>query len=166
MYWVKIYEFFGTQDRRYLNSFWKNPIFNFFFSIVNLSLVGFPFFSGFFSKDIRLEISIMSSSSNIFINFLRLGLTIGYRLKFMLVRSRNFNYSYKVNIKDYISKKNFFITCILVLFSIIIGFFYNKIILNYFSIINIYLYEKIFIFFFFFFFFFLFIFLIKKDYFY
>jgi len=150
----KIYEFFGTQDRRYLNSFWKNPIFNFFFSIVNLSLVGFPFFSGFFSKDIRLEISIMSSSSNIFINFfifLRLGLTIGYRLKFMLVRSRNFNYSYKVNIKDYISKKNFFITCILVLFSIIIGFFYNKIILNYFSIINIYLYEKIFIFFFFFF---------------
>merc|ERR1711887_174019 len=91
----------------------------------------------------------MSSSSNIFINFfifLRLGLTIGYRLKFMLVRSRNFNYSYKVNIKDYISKKNFFITCILVLFSIIIGFFYNKIILNYFSIINIYLYEKIFIF--------------------
>merc|ERR1711970_31630 len=128
-----------------------------FFSIVNLSLVGFPFFSGFFSKDIRLEISIMNSSSNIFINFfifLRLGLTIGYRLKFMLVRSRNFNYSYKVNIKDYISKKNFFITCILVLFSIIIGFFYNKIILNYFSIINIYLYEKIFIFFFIFIYFF------------
>lgn len=114
--------------------------------MANISLVGFPFFSGFFSKDLRLELAITGVNSRAFIRFLiflSLGLTVGYRIKIMLLSRINFRYSLKVSIIDKIKLDNCLMVFMLIVFRVIAGFFYSKVVLDYCAIISIYAYEKV-----------------------
>nr|YP_009431953.1 NADH dehydrogenase subunit 5 [Donax trunculus]ATA66402.1 NADH dehydrogenase subunit 5 [Donax trunculus] len=60
-----IIHYSGLQDLRYLGGFiYKNPIICAWLLVACLSLMGFPFLSGFYSKDLVLE-AFLSSGSNI-----------------------------------------------------------------------------------------------------
>jgi len=79
-----IHNFKGNQDSRYVRDlFYFSPLLCVVFGVVNLSLCGFPFLAGFYSKDSLLEDSFFFSR-NIFILFyiiLGTGLTISYRVR-------------------------------------------------------------------------------------
>ena len=79
------------QDRRFTGSLvFSSPVLGAVFGLTNLSLCGFPFLTGFFSKDLILE-----NSFNNFINIftfslivLATGLTLSYRLRVVYITSR------------------------------------------------------------------------------
>nr|YP_010463195.1 NADH dehydrogenase subunit 5 [Bochrus foveatus]UUJ37719.1 NADH dehydrogenase subunit 5 [Bochrus foveatus] len=73
-----------TQDIRYMGGFINNfPFTSACFSISNLSLCGLPFLSGFYSKDMSLE--LMSLNWNnffiIMIFYISIGLTVSYSIR-------------------------------------------------------------------------------------
>jgi NADH-ubiquinone oxidoreductase chain 5 len=76
------------QDSRvFSNRFFLYPVFSFFFSVASLSLCGFPFLSGFYSKDLILELFFYGF--NYFFIFLILSLatllTLLYRLRLIYI---------------------------------------------------------------------------------
>lgn len=74
---------FNNQDIRKIGGlFYSNPILSFVFLTCLLRLMGFPFFSGFYTKDLIIEwIFIISSDYVDFILFICSVLTIIYRLR-------------------------------------------------------------------------------------
>jgi len=126
--------FFHRQDVRFLGDvFFRLPSISSRFIIANMSLCGFPFLSGFYSKDLILE-SIFFFNNSFYINFLYLlgvFLTISYTIRLFL-RCINCKY-FSVNF-SYISSKLifFYIPIILLrLISIIVGIFlYYEIIIS------------------------------------
>nr|AML26671.1 NADH dehydrogenase subunit 5 [Ptiliidae sp. BMNH 1274726] len=94
-----IHSFYDMQDIRYMGNIYKYmPFTSSMFMIANFSLCGFPFLSGFYSKDLILE---MSSLSNInfflyLLFFISTGLTVSYsvRLSYYLFFSNMNFYSY------------------------------------------------------------------------
>nr|AWN56319.1 NADH dehydrogenase subunit 5 [Nephaspis sp. DPP-2018] len=91
-----IHSFMNFQDIRYMGSVFKSlPLICLIFNLSNLSLCGFPFFSGFYSKDMILEF-YFSNSFNFFMFFVyyfSIGLTVSYsfRLSFFLMKNMNFS---------------------------------------------------------------------------
>nr|AML26064.1 NADH dehydrogenase subunit 5 [Staphylinidae sp. BMNH 1274252] len=79
-----IHNLMNCQDIRFMGSFVKQmPLTCCFFNISNLSLCGVPFFSGFYSKDLMLEILSMNYL-NIYIYlifFISTGLTVSYSFR-------------------------------------------------------------------------------------
>merc|ERR1712002_932436 len=142
---VKIHEFRGFQDRRRLGLNWKNPLIDFLFGVTNLALVGFPFLSGFFSKDIRLEF-IISYNSNFFIKILfilRVILTIGYRIKFIILRSLKFNnFNYLITHNNFTDKNVFFSLIILLVSRVCFGYIYCFLFFDYYIVIDLEVFIK------------------------
>nr|QEH58948.1 NADH dehydrogenase subunit 5 [Metrocoris sp. XD-2019] len=74
----------NTQDIRFMGGVYNQlPFTMTCFFISNLSLCGFPYLSGFYSKDLILELSSFSGSNFYvsFIMFISVGLTVSYSLR-------------------------------------------------------------------------------------
>nr|YP_007026889.1 NADH dehydrogenase subunit 5 [Metacrangonyx panousei]CCI69466.1 NADH dehydrogenase subunit 5 [Metacrangonyx panousei] len=87
---IMIHNMSGSQDLRLTSNFFVGgPFLGLFFSISNMSLCGFPFLAGFFSKDLLLE-NILSYNMNLFFHLISMigtGLTITYSLRTMYYMS-------------------------------------------------------------------------------
>nr|YP_007026863.1 NADH dehydrogenase subunit 5 [Metacrangonyx spinicaudatus]CCI69427.1 NADH dehydrogenase subunit 5 [Metacrangonyx spinicaudatus] len=87
---VMIHNMAGSQDLRLTNNFFiSGPFLGLFFAVSNMSLCGFPFLAGYFSKDLLLE-NILSFNMNFFFHFMSMigtGLTVSYSLRAMYYMS-------------------------------------------------------------------------------
>lgn len=122
---IFIHYFFDNQDIRYFGLINKNFSFSFsIFTVANFSLCGFPFLSGFFSKDLILEIFLLNKINLIFffLAFLGTFLTVFYtfRLIFFLSFKNLFFCSSEVSNKKIGIE---FSIIFLFFFSIFLGFF-------------------------------------------
>nr|UYE98420.1 NADH deshydrogenase subunit 5 [Dolichovespula flora] len=143
---ILIHQMNNSQDIRYMGCLMSYyPLVSLIFFISLLSLCGFPFFSGYYSKDLIMEIFLMSK-----MNFFSI---------FMLMLATLFTVSYSVRLiilvyLNYINKKNYFILMkedllmslsliILYLYSVMIGYF----LINLFNLtlIILNLFEKMFV---------------------
>nr|YP_010582864.1 NADH dehydrogenase subunit 5 [Dolichovespula kuami]UGB89880.1 NADH dehydrogenase subunit 5 [Dolichovespula kuami] len=123
---ILIHQMSNNQDIRYMGCLVSYyPFVSLIFFISLLSLCGFPFFSGYYSKDLIMEIFLMSK-----MNFFSI---------FMLMMATLFTVSYSVRLiilvyLNYINKKNYLILInedilmslslvILYLYSVIMGYF-------------------------------------------
>nr|ALO71151.1 NADH deshydrogenase subunit 5 [Subcoccinella vigintiquattuorpunctata] len=87
----------NCQDIRFMGGLFKNmPLTISYFNISNLSLCGFPFFSGFYSKDLIVEFVSMNYL-NLFVYFIfyfSIGLTVSYSFRltyFSVIGLMNFS---------------------------------------------------------------------------
>lgn len=122
---IFIHYFFDNQDIRSFGLMNKNFSFSLsIFSVANLSLCGFPFLSGFFSKDLILELFLMKKVGLIFFFLIFLGtfLTVFYtfRLIFFL-RFKNAFFVPLENLNNKIAIE--FSIFFLFLFSVFLGYF-------------------------------------------
>nr|QEJ81959.1 NADH dehydrogenase subunit 5 [Metacrangonyx sp. n. DJ2019] len=87
---IMIHNMSSSQDLRLASNFFLGgPFLGLFFIISNLSLCGFPFLAGFFSKDLLLE-NILSYNTNMFFHLMCMvgtGLTVAYSLRAMYFMS-------------------------------------------------------------------------------
>nr|YP_009488488.1 NADH dehydrogenase subunit 5 [Dendrothrips minowai]AWD37109.1 NADH dehydrogenase subunit 5 [Dendrothrips minowai] len=125
---IFIHMYFDNQDIRYFGLMNKN--FSFIlclFNCANLSLCGFPFLSGFFSKDLILEMVMMKEMNFIIFFLFKFGtfLTVFYsfRLKYFLTLKFYFPQKLSMNMKFLLIQKSLFL---LFIFSILLGFFKSK----------------------------------------
>jgi len=83
-----IHSVYGTQDYRRFNKLSSTLYVSLFASVANISLIGFLFTSGFYSKDIILEVLLKGEtySWSVVLFLLGIGLTSCYSVK-MLVRT-------------------------------------------------------------------------------
>uniref|UniRef100_UPI0030E412B5 NADH dehydrogenase subunit 5 n=1 Tax=Epuraea terminalis TaxID=1553310 RepID=UPI0030E412B5 len=101
----------NTQDIRYMGSLiYQMPLTCSFFSISNFSLCGLPFLSGFYSKDLIVEVMSMQYL-NLFIYlifYISIGLTVCYSIRltyYSLVGTLNFNSLVSMNDKGFLMLK-------------------------------------------------------------
>lgn len=74
----------GSQDIRVYGSLSINfPLIGVCLNYANLSLCGFPFLAGFYSKDLIIEIAAQGFTNQVILSllFISVGLTVGYRLR-------------------------------------------------------------------------------------
>nr|YP_009480362.1 NADH dehydrogenase subunit 5 [Gasteruption parvicollarium]ALJ93745.1 NADH dehydrogenase subunit 5 [Gasteruption parvicollarium] len=121
-----IHNFNNMQDMRFMGFFsLMSPYVMMSLVISNMALCGFPFLSGFFSKDLILEkLFFMKVNLYIFILFLlSIGLTISYTMRMMLMIYFNMNL-----IKSLMNfSENFHINfsmILLMMFSVFMGMFF------------------------------------------
>lgn len=82
----------GVQDARFLRGLWiKIPFTCGLLLLSNISLMGFPFLSGFYSKELILGVYLLGESSIIGVGlvFLSLVFTIGYAIRMIILIIRN-----------------------------------------------------------------------------
>nr|AXI98773.1 NADH dehydrogenase subunit 5 [Pseudoniphargus sp. 2-Canaries] len=80
----------GNQDGRSMGGFSSmSPVMTMYFLVVNMALMGFPFLAGFYSKDLILEVVMMSSNNYALLMGLVLGtgFTFSYSLRIMYIAS-------------------------------------------------------------------------------
>nr|UJH93075.1 NADH dehydrogenase subunit 5 [Venus verrucosa] len=78
----------GVQDARFLSGLWmKMPFTCSLLLLSNMSLMGFPFLSGFYSKELILSFYLLGESSLVGVGlvFLSLALTMGYAVRMMVL---------------------------------------------------------------------------------
>ncbi|YP_009919183.1 NADH dehydrogenase subunit 5 (mitochondrion) [Rhodnius prolixus] len=119
---VMIHCMSDSQDMRYMGGIINNlPFTCACFCISNLSLCGFPFMAGFYSKDIIIEM-MTSSMGNFFIYlffFISVGTTVSYTFRsvnFCLFSGLNM-YSCQVYSEDSIMMKSMVVLSLLAIFS-------------------------------------------------
>nr|YP_010586219.1 NADH dehydrogenase subunit 5 [Gumaga orientalis]UZZ43981.1 NADH dehydrogenase subunit 5 [Gumaga orientalis] len=118
-----IHSFNDNQDIRFMGNNKYMPLIFSSFLISNLSLCGMPFLSGFYSKDLILEMLSMSNL-NLMIYFLfyfSVGLTVSYSLRlmwFLNFINKNFFSLSNLHSEDYIMMKSIWV---LMFFSIFFG---------------------------------------------
>jgi NADH-ubiquinone oxidoreductase chain 5 len=125
---------FDEQDIRKNGSIIKNnPISSLFLITGNLALIGFPFMAGYYSKDLILEISLVSPLFIIIliINLIAAFFTATYSIRlFFYVYLKNFNGSL---LNRYLLNRNnlfeIFSLLFLLVFSIIIGYYFKNLLL-------------------------------------
>nr|AZL93261.1 NADH dehydrogenase subunit 5 [Gastraspis sp. ZJUH_2016016] len=133
---MMIHSLFDSQDIRFMgNLIHEIPLTISYFNIANLSLCGFPFLSGFFSKDLLYEM-IINWNINLMIfllMYLCIALTIMYSFRLMFYLTFNLNMLNSPNLKmdNFIMNMS---TMLLFLMSIIFGTLINWIL---FSAINL-----------------------------
>lgn len=104
----------GVQDGRFLRGLWvKIPFTCGLLLLSNMSLIGFPFLSGFYSKELILGVYLLGESSiiGVVLVFLSLVFTIGYTVRIIGLIIRNVDVS---PMKSY-RRINFFYTASLVM---------------------------------------------------
>jgi NADH:ubiquinone oxidoreductase subunit 5 (subunit L)/multisubunit Na+/H+ antiporter MnhA subunit len=82
----------STQDSRFIRSIsYSSPILIGTFSIMNISLLGFPFLSGFYSKDLAIELAFCILPNLLLLRLIVLAaaLTVAYRLRAILLAITN-----------------------------------------------------------------------------
>nr|YP_004123328.1 NADH dehydrogenase subunit 5 [Paranemertes cf. peregrina SCS-2010]ADD62161.1 NADH dehydrogenase subunit 5 [Paranemertes cf. peregrina SCS-2010] len=85
-----INSFGHVQDLRHLGACWSlSPCVMVFLNLANLALCGFPFFGGFYSKDMILEVYLWGEMNFFFcfFVFLATSLTVGYSVRLSLFSS-------------------------------------------------------------------------------
>nr|QQQ88666.1 NADH dehydrogenase subunit 5 [Hyalella cajasi] len=78
----------STQDSRFMSSMTSSsPTLMVMFSVMNLSLLGFPFLSGFFSKDLALELTFSELHNSLLqvLILMATGMTVAYSLRVMFL---------------------------------------------------------------------------------
>jgi NADH-ubiquinone oxidoreductase chain 5 len=124
---IIIHLMLGFQDIRYMGSIClRIPITSCCFNVSNLALCGFPFLSGFYSKDLIIEGSSFVGVNFFFIMFfyLRLGLSSLYRIRlFFYTTIHNFKGVPYINLVEDISLIKFRVI-LLTVFSISFGCVY------------------------------------------
>nr|WKD82553.1 NADH dehydrogenase subunit 5 [Frankliniella intonsa]WKD82605.1 NADH dehydrogenase subunit 5 [Frankliniella intonsa] len=94
-----IHSFFDNQDIRFFGLMNKNYCFSLcMFNVANLSLCGFPFLSGFFSKDLILELMIQENLGLFFFILFIMGtfLTVLYSFRLFFYLTFKFCFSFPV----------------------------------------------------------------------
>nr|QQQ88874.1 NADH dehydrogenase subunit 5 [Hyalella kochi] len=82
----------SAQDSRLMGAMHtSSPVLMAMFSIMNLSLLGFPFLSGFFSKDLALEFTVSSLFNTVILMLIILstGMTVSYSLRVLYLATTN-----------------------------------------------------------------------------
>nr|AUN45081.1 NADH dehydrogenase subunit 5 [Macrophthalmus darwinensis] len=101
---VVIHSVSGYQDIRCMGSLVKfMPLSVSFMTVANLALCGFPFLSGFYSKDMILEVAFMSKINfiSLLLYVLATGLTVMYTFRLIYYSlSGSFNLSSLSNLED------------------------------------------------------------------
>nr|QGP73087.1 NADH dehydrogenase subunit 5 [Turricula nelliae spuria] len=122
----------NTQDIRHMGLiFSQAPLTVTCLNIANLSLCGAPFLSGFYSKDLILELSLFDPTNFLMLLmiFLATGMTAAYSLRLSLCslwgEPKNSSYHSKLEADPYVN----WATSILSLMAIIAGFFLQSIFL-------------------------------------
>lgn len=129
---------YGNQDSRLYRNYYNSYFGKIYFIIRCLNLIGFPFFLGFYSKDIILSYILFWNRSFIILVFLLSCIfTVRYRIRLLLIRFLGFS-KFFTNIR---MKENylFFIpVLILFFFNLFLGnfFLYNVFFLNLCSIVD------------------------------
>nr|YP_010296011.1 NADH dehydrogenase subunit 5 [Polistes hebraeus]AKG64602.1 NADH dehydrogenase subunit 5 [Polistes jokahamae]UMB50753.1 NADH dehydrogenase subunit 5 [Polistes hebraeus] len=123
---ILIHQMLNNQDIRFMgNVMVYYPFVSLIFFISTLSLCGFPFFSGFYSKDLIMEILLMSKMNflSMLMLFLATLLTVSYSVRLLMVVFLNF--SNKFNSFILLNENNLMsISMILLYFSsLMIGYF-------------------------------------------
>nr|YP_007026902.1 NADH dehydrogenase subunit 5 [Metacrangonyx remyi]CCI69566.1 NADH dehydrogenase subunit 5 [Metacrangonyx remyi] len=124
---VMIHNMKGSQDLRLTSNFLQGGLFlGLFFSMTNMSLCGFPFLAGFFSKELLLENALSSSYNSIFLLFSLVGmsLTLSYSLRVMFFMSSKSILSSEGTISDmspFLIKTMF----VMLMMSVTSGFVFN-----------------------------------------
>nr|AYE84595.1 NADH dehydrogenase subunit 5 [Encarsia obtusiclava] len=141
---VIIHSVNGYQDIRFLGKIFEfMPVTSMMLMISNFSLCGLPFMSGFFSKDMILEMMFMSKL-NFFIYFLLIFatfLTVTYSIRLMYyLMKKNFNFFSYLKICDF--KIMNYSMIILMFMSIIFGLMLNWFIFSNIEYIFLINYEK------------------------
>nr|QNE86004.1 NADH dehydrogenase subunit 5 [Molanna angustata] len=135
---VIIHNFKNFQDIRYMGNIKKfMPLTSSYFLVSSMSLCGVPFLSGFYSKDIILEMfSMMSFNLFIYVVFyFSMGLTICYSVRLYLycfLMSSNFFSLFNLNSEDLVMMKSMFL---LLMMSVVMGSFFMWLVFNYLSFI-------------------------------
>lgn len=145
---IFIHIFFDNQDIRGFGLIRKDFSFSLcMFNIGNLSLCGFPFLSGFFSKDLILEIVLIKNLNFFFFFFFTFGtfLTVFYRFRlFIYLTFKNvfFFSSIQNTLQDFKIHYSIFI---LFIFSISLGFLGSRLLFLPYNYICIPFFLKIYI---------------------
>nr|ACJ69621.1 NADH dehydrogenase subunit 5 [Venturia canescens] len=137
-----IHNMMNNQDIRYINMVLFNmPLISVIFNCSTFSLCGIPFMSGFFSKDLILEMFMMNLFNKMvfIIMFISMGLTVSYSLRlmyysFISYSLNNIYYKYKS-----LNSLMFYSTLMLFFMSIFMGFLLSWMI---FSMKNLILLQK------------------------
>nr|QQQ88588.1 NADH dehydrogenase subunit 5 [Hyalella nefrens] len=118
----------SAQDTRFMGGMGgSSPTLMTMFSVMNMSLLGFPFLSGFFSKDLSLDITI-SSLYNMFVLTLIViatGMTVSYSLRVIyLAVTNNTNNKSAYTLED---SDSTVITSMLILFfmGVLMGYLFS-----------------------------------------
>jgi NADH-ubiquinone oxidoreductase chain 5 len=137
---IFIHQFIENQDIRNFGLINKNFSLSLcIFNIANFSLIGFPFLSGFFSKDLILEIIILKNLRivHFFIFLIGTFLTVFYRVRltiFLTFKVNFFSNRLLQNLNKLKIEKSMFL---LFFFSIFLGFTFSKIFFYPLNYINI-----------------------------
>nr|YP_010177464.1 NADH dehydrogenase subunit 5 [Thrips hawaiiensis]QSQ87289.1 NADH dehydrogenase subunit 5 [Thrips hawaiiensis] len=120
-----IHYFFDNQDIRSFGLMNKNFSFSLsMFFVANLSLCGFPFLSGFFSKDLILELFLLKSSGIIFFSLIFLGTFLTVFYTFRLIFFLSFKGAFFMPLEISNNKMGIeFSMIFLFFFSIFLGYF-------------------------------------------
>nr|QDH82217.1 NADH dehydrogenase subunit 5 [Parapolybia varia] len=123
---VFIHQMFNNQDIRFMGSLINYyPFVSMIFFVSSLSLCGFPFFSGYYSKDLIMEVLLMSKMNYLSLMLLLLStmFTVSYSIRLLILVY--FNYNNKFNSVS--TLKESYIMSISMIFlyfcSLMIGFF-------------------------------------------
>nr|YP_010730008.1 NADH dehydrogenase subunit 5 [Amblyomma tonelliae]WEF75022.1 NADH dehydrogenase subunit 5 [Amblyomma tonelliae] len=131
-----IHSFFGIQDIRLLGNFFKfSPVISSCMMISVLSLMGFPFIGGFYSKDLIVEVFFFKIKNLILIFVFLLGIMFTFlyctRLIYMLLLKSTMSLSISSNFFSYFMIMPIFILCFLVLISGNLFFWFTNSNLNF-----------------------------------
>nr|AGD80121.1 NADH dehydrogenase subunit 5 [Scirpophaga incertulas]AGG84304.1 NADH dehydrogenase subunit 5 [Scirpophaga incertulas] len=114
-----IHMFNDIQDIRYMGGISLYlPLTSLCFNIANMALCGIPFLAGFYSKDLILEV-VMMSNLNLFVFFLYFistGLTVFYSFRlsmYLMVGDYNLMSVYNLYEEDYVMLKSMFILLVM-----------------------------------------------------
>nr|CCI69336.1 NADH dehydrogenase subunit 5 [Metacrangonyx sp. 3 ssp. 1 MDMBR-2012] len=145
---IMIHNMSGSQDLRLSSNFFTSgPFLGLFFAISNMSLCGFPFLAGFFSKDLLLE-NIMHNNLNHYFHLLSMigtGLTLSYSLRVLYFMS-NKNISNNISIMEEMSMYLMKIMAIMIFMSVTSGFLFSWLTLSSkFMFVNLFYYMKFYI---------------------
>nr|AHF21738.1 NADH dehydrogenase subunit 5 [Apatania sp. YW-2014] len=101
---ILIHSFNDVQDIRFMGNMVKiMPLTCTFFNASNMALCGLPFLAGFYSKDLILEVYLLSNMNimSFFICYLSTGLTVSYSIRiFYWSFFSELNYTTLINVHD------------------------------------------------------------------
>nr|CCI69388.1 NADH dehydrogenase subunit 5 [Metacrangonyx sp. 5 MDMBR-2012] len=124
---IMIHNLAGSQDLRLSGNFFvSGPFLGLFFAVTNMSLCGFPFLAGFFSKDLLLENIMYNNMSYYFhlISMIGTGLTLSYSLRVLYFMS-NKTLSKTLSIMEEMTTYLMKIMTIMIIMSTTSGFFFS-----------------------------------------
>nr|AUO29141.1 NADH dehydrogenase subunit 5 [Platorchestia parapacifica] len=118
----------GSQDSRFMSSLnTSSPFLMIVFSVTNLALSGFPFLSGFYSKDLILEF-MFSNNYNmmlVFLTVLATGMTVSYSLRVMFLGMNKISNLKSLSDLEDNNKTLFLGMLVLFFMSILMGYFFS-----------------------------------------